>query len=325
MRRGRRIIQAMKLTFLDANTIGRDIDLSAFKRFGKLVVYGSTTDDEFLSHANDSDVLIVNKLKLGRHNLPDCKSLKLICVTATGFDNIDTEYCREAGIAVCNVIGYSTQNVAQLTLAMALSLISHLAEFNRSVSDGSYSRGKSANILTPVYHEIYGKTWGIVGYGNIGRQVGKVAEALGCRVIVNKRAPVADAECVDLETLCREADIISIHTPLNDESRGLISREMIALMKKDAILINVARGAVADEAAIADAILENRLGGVGIDVYSKEPFPTEHPYTKIAGRDNVILTPHMAWGSYEARVRCCDEIVLNIEAFLKGDRRCRVV
>lgn len=315
----------MKLTFLDAATIGADIDLSFFKKYGELVVYTSTTQDEFADHVKDSDVIIVNKLKVGRQNLPACKNVKLVCVTATGFDNIDTEYCKESGIAVCNVVGYSTQNVAQLTLAMVLSLYCHLTEYNRSVADGTYTRGISANILTPVYHEIYGKTWGVVGYGNIGRQVARVAQALGCRVIVNKRTPTPDAECVDIDTLCKEADIITVHTPLNDESRGLISRERLATMKKDAILVNVARGAVLDEEAVADAIKQGNLGGICIDVYSKEPFPADHPYASIAGRDNVILTPHMAWGSYEARVRCCEEIALNIDAFIAGEKRNRIV
>lgn len=315
----------MKIVFLDASTLGADIDLSLYKKYGELTVYQSTAQEEFADHVADSDVVIINKLKVGRHNLPACPSVKLICVTATGYDNIDTEYCKEKGIAVCNVVGYSTQNVAQLTVAMALSLICHLGEYNRSVADGSYSRGTVANILTPVYHEIYGKTWGIVGYGNIGKQVGAVAKALGCKVIVHKRTEIEGEECVDIDTLCREADIISVHTPLNDGTRGLISRERIAMMKNDAIFINVARGAVVDETALTDAVLNDKIGGIGVDVYSKEPFPTDHPYASIAGRDNVIFTPHMAWGSYEARVRCCDEIALNIEAFLAGERRNRVV
>ena len=315
----------MKIAFLDAATVGADLDLSLFAKYGDFTAYGGTGAEDFESRTHDCDVLILNKLKLGAHNLPACKKLKLICVTATGYDNIDLNYCREHGIAVCNVVGYSTQNVAQITLSMALSLISCLKTYDNAVADGTYSRGRTANILTPVYHEIYGKTWGIVGYGNIGRQVGKVAEALGCRVIVYKRNPVEDAECVDLDTLCRESDIISVHTPLNDESRGLISRKRIALMKKDAIVINVARGAVVDEQALTDAIKGNRIGGLGVDVYSTEPMPQDHPYMTVAGRDNVIFTPHMAWGSYEARVRCCEEICLNIEAFLKDEKRCRVV
>ena len=315
----------MKIVFLDAATIGYDVDLSLFEKHGELKVYETTTQEEFVDHVGDSDVIIINKLKVGRQNLPACKNVKLVCVAATGFDNIDTEYCKENGIAVCNVVGYSTQNVAQLTVSMVLSLICHLTEYNRSVADGSYTRGGVANILTPVYHEIYGRTWGIVGYGNIGKQVGVVAKALGCKVIVYKRTPIEDEECVDIDTLCKESDIISVHTPLNDGTRGLISRERIAMMKNDAILVNVARGAVCDEEALADAILENKLGGVGIDVYSKEPFGNDHPCARIAGKDNVILTPHMAWGSFEARQRCCNEMAMNIESFIKGERRNRIV
>jgi glycerate dehydrogenase len=315
----------MKIVFLDASTLGKDVDLSIYKKFGELTVFGTTSEAEFAEHVADSDVIITNKLKVGRHNLPACKNVKLICVTATGFDNIDTEYCKENGIAVCNVVGYSTQNVAQLTVAMVLSLYCHLTEYNRSVSDGSYTRGGVANILKPVYHEVFGKTWGIVGYGNIGKQVGAVAKAFGCRVLVYKRTPIEGEECVDIDTLCKESDIITVHTPLNDGTRGLISRERIAMMKKDAILVNVARGAVCDEEAVANAIIDGKLGGVGIDVYSKEPFGEDHPMARIAGRDNVILTPHMAWGSYEARVRCCEEIALNIESYIKGDRRNRIV
>ena len=315
----------MKIVFLDAATIGYDVDLSLFEKHGELKVYETTTQEEFVDHVGDSDVIIINKLKVGRQNLPACKNVKLVCVAATGFDNIDTEYCKENGIAVCNVVGYSTQNVAQLTVSMALSLICHLTEYNRSVADGSYTRGGVANILTPVYHEIYGRTWGIVGYGNIGKQVGVVAKALGCKVIVYKRTPIEDEECVDIDTLCKESDIISVHTPLNDGTRGLISRERIAMMKNDAILVNVARGAVCDEEALADAFLENKLGGVGIDVYSKEPFGNDHPCARIAGKDNVILTPHMAWGSFEARQRCCNEMAMNIESFIKGERRNRIV
>lgn len=315
----------MKITFLDASTLGSDIDLSLYKRFGELKVYEKTNQDEFVDHVGDCDVIITNKQKIGRHNLPRCKNVKLICVTATGYDNIDIDYCRENGIAVCNVVGYSTQNVAQLTVAMVLSLMCHLTEYNRSVSDGSYTRGGVANILTPVYHEIFGKTWGIVGYGNIGKQVGAVAKALGCRILVYKRTPISDEECVDLDTLCRESDIISVHTPLNDGTRGLISRDLINVMKKDAILVNVARGAVCDEEALADAVIDGKLGGVGIDVYSKEPFDADHPCARIAGLDNVILTPHMAWGSLEARIRCCEEIALNIDSYISGGNRNRIV
>ena len=166
---------------------------------------------------------------------------------------------------------------------------------------------------------------GIVGYGNIGKQVGRVAEALGCKVIAYKRTPVDGVECVDIDTLCKTADIISIHTPLNDGTRNLINADRIASMKPSAIVINVARGAVCDEAALANAILNGKIYGLGVDVFTQEPYPVSHPFTEIAGLDNVILTPHMAWGSYESRVRCRDEAILNLEAFLSGEKRNRLV
>ena len=314
----------MKIVFLDALTIGRDIDLSLYEKYGELKVYETTTQEEFTDHVGDSDVIIINKLKVGRQNLPKCPNVKLVCVTATGFDNIDTEYCKENGIAVCNVVGYSTQNVAQLTVAMVLSLYCRLTEYNRSVTDGTYTRGGVANILTPVYHELYGKTWGIVGYGGIGKAVARIARGLGARVIVNKRTPVDGVECVDIDTICRESDVITLHCPLNGETRGLISKEKIDLMKPSVIIVNEARGAVVVEADIRDAILNERIAGYGCDVYSAEPFDASHPYNDIMQLDNVILTPHAAWGAYEARARCLDIIIKNIKTYEEGNSLNRV-
>ena len=314
----------MNIVVLDAATLGQDLDLSIFENYGNLTVFSSTTAEEIEAHLADAEVALLNKIKLGEAQLKSAKRLKLICVSATGFDNIDLAYCRARGIAVCNVVGYSTQSVAQVTLAIALSLVTHLPEYTETVRNGEYTQSGVANRLTPVYHEIAGKTWGIVGFGNIGRQVGVVAQAMGCRVLANKRTPVDDWECVDLETLCRESDIISIHTPLNELTRNLIDDAHIRLMKSSAIVINVARGAVTDETALADAIKEGRLGALGIDVYTQEPFPAEHPFQNIRHLPNVCLTPHMAWGAYETRVRLLNEMAQNIEAFLRGERRNRV-
>ena len=314
----------MNVAVLDAATLGQDLDLSLFKKYGNLTVYPSTSPQEIEAHLNNVHVAILNKIKLGEAQLSKARDLKLICIAATGFDNVDVDYCRFHGIAVCNVVGYSTQSVAQITLTMALSLMTHLTEYTQMVRNGDYTKKGIANCLEPVYHEIAGKTWGIVGFGNIGRQVGTVAKAMGCRVLVNKRTPVGDWDCVDLERICRESDILSVHTPLNDSTRGLIDEAHIRMMKPTAILINVARGAVVDESALTNAILENRLGGIGIDVYTTEPFPTDHPYQKIRHLSNVCLTPHMAWGGYETRVRLMQEMAQNIEAFLRGERRNRV-
>jgi glycerate dehydrogenase len=206
---------------------------------------------------------------------------------------------------------------------MALSLSTHLGVYSQSVCSGEYSRGGKPNILSPVWHELAGKTWGIVGCGNIGRKVAVVAAALGCRVLVYRRSPDPDYENADLDTLLQESDVVTIHLPLNDQTRGIISREKIARMKKDAIVVNVARGAVTDEAALADAVEAQTIGGLGVDVYSVEPFPVDHPFSRIMDRDNVLLTPHCAWGSHEARNRCIREVAGNIRAFFAGENRNR--
>jgi glycerate dehydrogenase len=269
-------------------------------------------------------VAITNKLKLNKTNLENAKSLKLICVTATGFDNIDIEYAKERGIGVCNVVGYSTTNVAQITAGFVLQLINKSIEYQKSVSSGYYSECGVANILSPIYREIDGLTWGIVGFGNIGRRVARVAEALGCHVLVNKREAIDDYECVDIDTVCRECDIITLHTPLNDGTRDLINAERISKMRDGVILVNVARGAVTDEQAIADAVKSGKIGGFACDVYSCEPFSKEHPFYEIMDRENVLLTPHMAWGSLDARVRLLNEVKENIKAYFGGKIRNRV-
>lgn len=314
----------MKIVILDAATLGDDLDFSLYERFGNTEVYSTTSQAELEGRIADADVIIVNKIKLNSSNLPAAKNLKLICVTATGFDNIDLEYCRNSKIGVCNVRGYSTNSVAQLTVSMALSLLMNLSGFDRYVKNGSYTKSGVQNYLKPVFHEIAGMTWGIVGMGNIGKKVAEAAKALGAEVIAYSRTRKQDCEYVSIDELCESADIISIHTPLNDGTRNLINKERIARMKKNAVVINVARGAVADERALADAVKNGDIGGIGVDVYSVEPMTEDSPYNAILGLDNVIFTPHMAWGAYEARVRCMEEIAENIDAFFKGEKRNRV-
>ena len=314
----------LDITILDANTLGGDISFSVFERLGTLTVYDKTSPCEVASRITETDVIIVNKIRLGRENLRDAKRLKLICVTATGYDNIDIDYCKKNGIAVCNVRGYSSNSVAQVTASMALSLVNNLKFFNGYVSDGSYTESGTQNKVTPVFHEMNELTWGIVGMGAIGKRTAEIAKVLGCRVISFKRTPDPDFECVSLDDVCRESDIISIHLPLTDETKQIIDREKIDLMKETAIVINVARGAVVAELALTDAIINKKIGGLGIDVYSKEPMAEDNPYQKIKDYPNVILTPHMAWGAYEARVRCMEEIAENIQAFCEGNMRNRV-
>lgn len=310
---------------LDAATLGDDISFRAIEEAAELTLYPITAPEEVAARIADADVVILNKIRLCEENLQNAARLRLICVAATGYDNIDTEYCRRRGIAVCNVLGYSTHSVAQLTVALALERMMRLPAYTSFVADGSYSASGRANRIEPPFHELCGKTWGILGAGNIGTQVARIAAAFGCRVLVCRRRQDPVYPTVDVDTLCAESDILSIHTPLTAETRGMISRERIAKMKDGAVLINVGRGAVTDEAAVAEAVLSGKLGGLGCDVYADEPLRADHPYYPIRNHPAVSLTPHMAWGAIEARQRCMDEIGANIRAFAAGERRCRVV
>ncbi len=314
----------MRITFLDAATLGADVDLSPFENWS-VERFPDTAPEEIGARLAKSEVAVVNKLKMNEQTLKEAQNLKLICVCATGYDNIDLDYCKARGIGVCNVPGYSTDSVAQLTFAMALSLMGRLAEYREFVHSGAYSESGVANKLEPVWQELRGKTWGILGGGNIGRKVARIAREFGCRVLIYRRKAEEEFESADLDTLCKEADILSIHLPLNEETFHIINKERIALMKRGAILINVARGAVTDEEALAEAFLEGRLGGLGIDVYSKEPFSKDHPFQKILHSPRAILTPHTAWGSIEARNRCLSEVAENIRAFEERGERNRII
>lgn len=314
----------MKIVILDRASLGDDTPFSVLDKFGEVVFYENSSTDEAIERSIDADVVIINKIKVTRRLMEASKRLKLVCVFATGYDNIDVAAARELDIAVCNVPSYSTGSVTLFTASTVLALYSHLIEYNRFVRSGEYSASGAPNKLTPVYHDISGKTWGIIGYGNIGKAVGRVATALGARILVNKRTPTSDVECVDIDTLCRESDIITVHCPLNDLTRGLIDERRISLMKPNVILVNEARGAVLDENAVADAVEKRRISGFGCDVYSTEPFDENHPYNRIKDCDNVILTPHAAWGSYESRERCIRIIADNIDSFISGKSLNRV-
>lgn len=314
----------MRIVVIDKNTMGSDISFAPIEKYGELTVFDSTPPELIAERVKDADIIIQNKAKITAEVIKSAKNLKLICEFATGFDNIDLEEARNRGIAVCNVPGYSTDSVTLYTVAMVTALASRLITYRSFVNSGEYTAAGSPNKITPAFSDLRGKTWGIIGYGNIGKSVGAVAEALGAIVIVNKRTAVDGVRCVDVDTLCRESDIITIHCPLNDETRGLIDLRRISLMKKSVILVNEARGAVLDESAVAEAVKCGEIGAFGCDVYSVEPFPQDHPYNAIKDMDNVILTPHSAWASYEARTRCVEIISNNIASYNKGERLNRV-
>ena len=314
----------MKIAILDKDTLGHDVDLTPLRQLGDTAEFGTTPPELVASRIADADMVVINKVKLNGSNLGGAKALKLICVAATGYDNIDTEYCKSHGIALCNVPGYSTHSVAQLTVAMVLSLATHLPEYNRFVDSGEYSDSGVANRLIPVYHDVAAMKWGVVGGGGIGMRVAEIARAMGCEVVVYRRKNEGDFPLADIDTICRECDIITLHVPLSDSTRGMISRQRIESMKQGAIVVNVARGAVTDEAALADAAREGNIL-LGVDVYSCEPFGKDHPFYAIKGLDNVCLTPHMAWGSAESRARCVREMAQNASAFFAGEVRNRIV
>ncbi len=315
----------MKIAILDKGTLGEDIDLSPIFGLGDVSVYATTDEASVANRIKDADVAIVNKIKLNKGNLSEAEKLKLICVAATGYDNIDIDYCKNAGIGVCNVAGYSTDSVAQVTLAMALSLVTHLKEYQRFVESGEYSKSGIANKLTPVYRQLSSLTWGVVGGGAIGMKVATIADAFGCRVLLNRRKQEGSFTLVDIDTLCKESDIISLHIPLTDETKHIINEERIGMMKENAIVINTARGGVTDEKALAEAIKAKKIGGLGVDVYSCEPFTEKHPYAELLKLDNVCFTPHMAWGAFEARNLCVNTIADNIKGFFCGENKNRIV
>ena len=312
-----------RIVVLDAATLGDDLCLAPLEAEGEVVVYRTSPPDTVKERITGADAVILNKVKIGEDQLPDGEAApKIICIAATGYDNIDLEACRRHGVGVANVKGYSSDSVAQVTVGLALNLVCRLPAYCKATADGSYTSGGNANMLTPVYHEVAGMTWGVVGAGRIGSRVADVARAFGCRVLTNRRTP--DGVSVDLETLLRESDIVTVHTPLTAETRGLIGERELSMMKDVAILVNMARGAVTDEAAVAAAVVSGKLGGLGCDVYSTEPFPESHPYYAIRDRENVLLTPHMSWGAYEARARCLEEMILNMRACFAGELRNRV-
>ena len=315
--------QNMKIAVLDSATLGSDMHFDMITSLGETVIYETTSPEDVEAHISDSDVIIINKVKVNESNLSSAANLKLICVAATGYDNIDTEYCKNRGIAVCNVVGYSSHSVSQVTVAMALSLACHLGEYDNYSKSGKYTASGVQNRLEPVYYELAGKTWGIIGMGNIGKMVARAAEALGCRVIYTRNHK--DENSVELDELLKESDIISVHTPLTPATKSMIGKNELAKCQKKPILINVARGAVFDEEAVSEAVKSGVISGLGVDVYSQEPFSENHPYNTLKEFPNVILTPHMAWGAYESRVRCLTEISENIKSFYSGGNKGRIV
>ena len=314
----------MKIAMVERNSVGLDVNVDGYKDFGEVVYYPHSKAEDGAKNIGDADIVISNKLPLNEATLKDCPNVKLICNTATGFDNIDLDYCNKRGIRVTNVKDYSTAAVAQHTFALLFYVLEKLRSYDDYVKSGEYTKSGKFSHFAYEFTELEGRTWGIVGMGNIGRKVAKIAEAFGCRVIfysASGNSTCTEYERVDFDTLLKESDFLSLHCPLTDRTRDLMDKEAFSKMKKEAILINVARGPVVNQEALYEALTEGSIAGAGLDVLTKEPMTEDNPLAKIQDSNKLIITPHMAWGSVEARQRVVDGVYKNIEAYLNGEKR----
>lgn len=314
----------MKLAVLERNSAGTDIDISALEKFGEVTYYPNTSAENTAERVKDLDIIIANKAPLNESTLKDAPNVKLICLFATGYDNVDLEYCKSRGIKVANVVNYSTSAVAQHTLLLALALSEKLAYYDDYVKSGAYSAQSFFSNFDRAFYELEGKTWGIVGMGNIGRRVAALAKAFGCNVIfysASGKSTCTEYERVELDALLKRSDFVSLHCPLSDRTRNLINKDAFDKMKKTAILINVARGPVVNTQDLYQALEEEKIAAAGLDVLEKEPMEHSNPLSQIEDSTKLIITPHMSWASVESRTRLVEEVVKNIEAFLKGENR----
>lgn len=314
----------MKLVILERGSVGMDVDVSCFERFGDTACYQNTVKETVAERIRDADIVIANKAPLNRETLKDADRVKLICLFATGYDNVDVEYCRSRGIKVANVVNYCSPTVAQHTLLLAMMLSEKITYYDEYVKAGAYGSQDRFSHFERVFHDVAGKTWGIVGMGNIGHKVAGLATAFGCKVIfysASGNSTCKEYERVDLDMLLRESDILSLHCPLSDRTRNLIDKKAFDKMKKSAILINVARGPVVNTQDLYEALMEEKIAAAGLDVLEKEPMEASNPLGQIKDSTRLIITPHMSWASIESRSRLIDEVVKNITAFLDGEDR----
>ena len=314
----------MKIFFLETDTLGKDVDLSFFDQLGEVIKYPSSYQEETAERVKDADVIIVNKIPMNAKTLDGAKNLKLICVTGTGTNIIDFPYTNSRNIKVSNVKSYSTHSVVQHTFALFFYLYEKLNYYDQFVKSGEYIRSDIFSHFNVRFHELAGKTWGIIGLGEIGRGVAEVAKVFGCNIIyysTSGRNDNAAYQKVELDTLLHESDIISIHAPLNQNTRDLIGEEELRKMKKEAILLNLGRGPIINENALARALKEDWIGAAGLDVLSAEPMLESNPLKDIQDSTKLIITPHIAWATIEARQRCTNEVYQNIVAFQKGEER----
>jgi len=310
----------MKIVFLDAKSVGEDIDLSKYHELGEFVTYDYTTPEQLPSRVQDADVIITNKCVINESSVGKAENLKLVCVTATGTNNLDKDYLDKHGIEWRNVAAYSTESVAQHTFAMLFYLLEKLSYYDEYVKEEHYANDTSFTHFAEHFNEINGKTWGIIGLGNIGRRVADIAKAFGANVIYYSTTGKNTQEGysrVDFDTLLKTSDIVSVHAPLTPETENLMNADVFAKMKPSAIFINVGRGAIVNEQDLADAIDNHVIAAAGLDVLTVEPMSPNSPFLHIKDSKRLLITPHIAWASVEARTKLMDIVYNHIKKFIQ--------
>jgi Lactate dehydrogenase and related dehydrogenases len=310
----------MNIVFLDSDTIGNDIDLSPISNLGNFTSYKNTKKEDIIGRLADAEIAIVNKIIITKEIIDTCPKLKLICVAATGMNNIDIEYASQKNIPVRNAVNYSTNSVVQVTFGILLEIINKTSKYNEFVKSGKYSQREMFTCLDFPFGEISGKRYGIIGMGNIGKKVAQIAKAFGAEVCYYSTSGQNNSGTeytqLSLDELLITCDIISIHAPLNAQTNNLITISELKKMKNTAILVNVGRGGIVNEIDLANAIDSNIIAFAGVDVYATEPISENHPYLQIKNKENLILTPHVAWASIEARKCLVEKIAKNITDFI---------
>lgn len=308
-----------KIVFLDALAVG-DADVSMFHSLGEFICYAETSPEKVVSRCHDAEVVITNKVRFFATEIDQLPHLKLICISATGMNNVDVEYAHSKGILVKNVVAYSTESVAQATFALALSLIHHTTFYDKYVKSKEYSRQTLFTHHSLPFFELKGKTWGIIGLGNIGRKVAEIAIAFGANVVYYSTSGKNHCDKypnLSLPQLLASSDIISIHSPLNRQTEHLIQTKELNQMRSSALLINVGRGGIVNEVDLANALRNDTIAGAGIDVFAEEPIDEKHPLLEPEIGHKVVFTPHNAWASIEARDKLLKTIYQHIELYLK--------
>lgn len=307
----------MKIVLLDAATLGADISLSLIEKEGNLKVYQTTKPEEIIDRTKKAEIIITNKVVIGKTEMKQAGNLKLICVAATGTNNIDLVEAKKRNIVVSNVKNYSTEAVAQHTISLILALQNSLIDFNRESKLGNWSKSPIFTMLNHPFYELSGKKLGIIGYGTIGKRVAEMAKIFGMKILVGKRQGVeySDKDRVDFNYLLKESDVITVHTPLSENTKNLFSGDEFKQMKSTAIIINTARGGIINEEDLYIALKNKGIRAAAIDVAEKEPIAAKHPLLSL---NNIIITPHIAWTSVESRKKLVDGILANIKAYKNG-------